>query len=216
MKKVLVFIVSFIIIFALITFFFDQSNTSEPDVYDNGNINYQFDDAVTWLAEHWDADVEEWRSQANADDLDMETWLRDHPLYGEGNRIWSIFAAIDKIASLSVEASSNADDEAAKQNAAEAMAQKLLSDLSKINGLFSFQILDYKNVTVVNEYIEDKDIWVSLLSADINYAGIILPDGICPQNEYYKMSLGTFEISYQDGIYTWHHLYSDDFSRVKD
>lgn len=170
---------------------------------------------VVWLSEKWDEDATVWMNYAEAENKNIQLWLRDHPEYGEMSKCWSLHSSLQKLGVISVTAhGASLKDAALRNKAVEDLSKELLSEWSARNDQFTFQFVDYKNLSASVDWNSELSVWICTLNADISYDGVILPYGSIQPSHYINLPLGVFELSSSDDAYSLIPLYPDSLDRM--
>jgi len=204
-----------------------DSASPPPDAPDAGIGKASRDAAipswVTWLANHWGADVETWVEMAGSSDGgDIEWWLRSSDLYGDHSaKTWNHVAATYSMEPIAIPTDCDSlDDPEERDQLAEAFASQLMDGLCENNELWSFQITEYIISKLVTEKSiryapEEEDIWVCCFWADFKFDGLISPIAWGNTGDFVGDDpCGMYEMVLEGGSCVFYPVYSDNRQRV--
>lgn len=169
-----------------------QDNDSNPGsmLYENNACPPEW---VYWLATHWDGDIDEWIALGDS----LEMWLRNSPEYGDGVKTWDMATAV---ADANIYCNSSKDERDISV-VCQTLFDELVANLSTEDTQRSFCLDGIKEPSLQVIWSNERNAWVCTMSADIHYKGMLLPYGPTPDDTYYTVCLGLFEVVEKAGIW---------------
>lgn len=192
----------------------ESDNGSQPSIQEESSQGqYEIPPGIQWLAAHWDASAEEWIAEAikasgKDDPNEVYSWLTAHEVYGWEAKDWDLIQTVEDI-DISITEDTQPQNEAEWTRVGESLIKELLKDLSTDNVQRSFCFRDIKEAQVQVMWSEAMQCWVCMANAQVNYDGILEPQGVVPQRSYYSIPLGIYRIQQNEMTFSLQMLDSD-------
>lgn len=192
----------------------ESANGSQPSIQEESSQGqYEIPPGIQWLATHWDASAEEWIAEAikasgKDDPNEVYSWLTAHEVYGWEAKDWDLIQTVEDI-DISISEDTQPQNEADWTRVGESLIKELLKDLSTDNVQRSFCFRDIKEAQVQVMWSKAMQCWVCMANAQVNYDGILEPQGVVPQGSYYSIPLGIYRIQQNEMTFSLQMLDSD-------
>lgn len=191
----------------------DSANGPQPSAQEEGSQGqYEIPPGIQWLAAHWDASAEEWITEAIAsgkdDPNEVYSWLNAHEVYGWEAKDWDLGQTREHI-DIRITEDTQPQNEEEWTRIGENLIKELLKDLSTDNVQRSFCFRDIKESRVQVMWSKAMQCWVCIANAQVNYDGILQPEGAVPKGSYYSIPLGAYRIQQNEMTFSLQMLDDD-------
>ena len=192
----------------------ESADGQQSSIQEEGSQGqYEIPPGIQWLAAHWDASAEEWIAEAikasgKDDPNEVYSWLNAHEVYGWEAKDWDLGQTREHI-DIRITEDTQPQNEEDWTRIGENLIKELLKDLSTDNVQRSFCFRDIKESRVQVMWSKAMQCWVCIANAQVNYDGILQPEGAVPKGAYYSIPRGAYRIQQNEMTFSLQMLDDD-------